>query len=360
MLTSSVNHSLTPAIGRESDGTWRDAEMEQFIFDTWRLSNSLNILVLMQFDWRTSRHHPTTFRAFSSLHALQQLVLSMVHFPSFGDLRCMLVSLLQLRKLTLHYSDWPPTPTPHMFASGPCHKRPAIEDLAFTGNQDLYRCSAEFFEWLALTQTAYSIRRVDFNPLSRIADTPVWPESCIHFSTVAAHLLFRLRYPRFTAGTCVNYWSVTNAYVAIPALDFLRLPISKMANLRELALIMDTRDPWRDLASALQQLPGTHLQRLTLNSVHIVYQSTDTSKVTLSGHSAAVRIDGDGLELLEPVLLEGKFKELKILEFESFTDDHDRSAGRNAYSAIALELHRKMPKLSASGVLRAREKPIKV
>lgn len=290
---------------------------------------------------------------FSSLHALQELELYRISFPSFSALRRMLVSLPQLRKLTLGFSDWPPTPTPHMFASGPCHKRPAIEDLTVFG-MNLGRCGAELFKWLALTQTTCSLQRVTLN------DDVAWPECWIDFVTVAAHLLVELRYPRFTAGSCVNYWSVTNAYIAVPAVDFLRLPTSKMANLRELHLMMDTRDPWRDLAQALQQLPGTHLQTLTLLWVRVVHRSTDgPSEGTVSG-DLVVRIDGDGLELLEPALLEGKYKELEILDFWSFKDDHDDFLEHEHYPVVALELHRKMPKLSASGVLRVRGKPIKV
>ncbi|KAI0742315.1 hypothetical protein C8Q80DRAFT_1273008 [Daedaleopsis nitida] len=131
-----------------------------------------------------------------------------------------------------------------------------------------------------------------------------------------------------------------------------------MANLRVLRLRMDTRDPWRDLASALQQLPGTHLEELVLSEVRVTYQYTETSEVTISGHPT-VHIHGDGLELLQPVILEEKFKELQVVDFCSFTHDDDKWVNYDFYSSLALKLHRKMPKLSSSGLLQVEEEPTK-
>lgn len=345
-FTSSMKQKLTVAVDNQSDG-WK---MQQFILDIAGRLPNLHFLDISYLDWTTARLHPTTFARFSSLHALEELVLYHVQFPSFGALRQILVSLPQLRTLKLRRLMGALTPTQDMYASAPSHKRPAIVDLIV---DDPEGWSTELVRWLALTQTAHSIRQLTLD-----CDTLAWPESYIDFVTATAHQLSELSFPQLTTGTCGNYRFMTYAYIAYySAVDFLRLPISTMVSLRILRLRMDKRDSWRDLASALKQLPGTHLKQLYLTDVRVEYQSADTYEGALS---PTVRIYDDGLELLEPVLLEGRFKEIEIISFWSFKDDSNRLVqDKNYYPDIALGLHRKAPRLSSSGVLRVDDKPTK-
>ncbi|KAI0742321.1 hypothetical protein C8Q80DRAFT_1187553 [Daedaleopsis nitida] len=314
----------------ENDGTagWR---MQQFILDIAGRLPNLQILHISRFDWVTPPPHPSTYRTFSSIHAIQELKLYKVKFPTFGALRCMLTSLPQLSVLALQRSEWPPTPTQHMFASGLCHKQLAIVHLTV---DDRYYCSAELFRWLAITETKHSIQALILS-----CDGRAWPESWIDFITVTAHLVTELYTPNLTT-------------------EFLLLPISKMVGLRALDLSIYTRDPWSDLASALQRLPGTHLQELSLTNVRVAYQSTDTANDTVSDHPSLRICNDDGLKQLEHVLLEDRFRELQVFDFYSFRDDDDKRAyGEEDYHIVARELNRKMPKLSSSGVLRVGGKP---
>ena len=65
--------------------------------------------------------------------------------------------------------------------------------------------------------------------------------------------------------------------------------------------------------------------------------------------------------MLEPVLLEEKFKQLQRFVWGGFEDQHNGVIILDdEFRHFAPQLHRKMPKLSASGVLRVHGEPIKV
>ncbi|KAI0742314.1 hypothetical protein C8Q80DRAFT_899928 [Daedaleopsis nitida] len=331
---------------RRSDGL----RMQQFILDIAGRLPNLHFLNITGLDWTTSPPHPTTYRTFTSLHALEELVLYRVTFPAFGALRRILVSLPKLRSVQLQDLRWPLTRTEYMLMSTPRHMwGPAVVDLSV---HDRDGWSAELFRWLALTQTKHSMRRFNLDCGDR-----AWPQSCIDFVTVTARLVTELYYPHLTA-------------------DLRRLPIPTMVSLRVLNIDMDRRDPWMNLAIALEELPGTHLQKLRLANVRVAYPYSITSEPTFLDYSFVrtydgvweldgpylpdrpyFHIHGNGLGLIELILSEERFKQLEFIDFWSFKDNN--AHGRENHPVVAFELHRRMPKLSWSGVLRVKDKPTK-
>lgn len=184
---------LTVTIESDSDRL----RIDRFVLGAGRLLN-LRSLVITNFDWTTASLHPTTFGRFSSLRALEDLVLCKVQFPTFGALRQILVSLPQLSRLALNSTTWPPTRTQHVVAPAPSHERPAIVDLNVADDCDGY--GVELFTWLALTQTNHSIRKLAFDSGIR-----AWPQSCIYLMAGKAHLVTKLSYAELDAGTYLNH-----------------------------------------------------------------------------------------------------------------------------------------------------------
>ena len=144
------------------------------------------------------------------------------------------------------------------------------------------------------------------------------------------------------------------------------MPLQSMAALRELELTLDCPDPWTDLASALERLPGQRLQHLVLrHKVTIVHVPAPSAGAQPQPHklsgdpvladpslSPVVRMqDGEGMEHLEAALTSKHFPRLESVHLRFAAQELAWDPGAVA-DEIELEVQRRLPTLSARGVLR--------
>ena len=137
----------------------KDARGHRLVLELAGQLPNLHTLVLSEVDWTglQLRAH----LAFSQYRCLQELWLCYCSFPSFGNLRRLLVVLPSLANLVLLCPIWG-TPKDPLVVEGQSIPRPVLHTLY------LYPSSADdanqFFHWLVHTPTISSLRRVVLDP----------------------------------------------------------------------------------------------------------------------------------------------------------------------------------------------------